>query len=200
MYILLAFWPLFIGASKTPEQLASLLTLAVNYSQVSKCTELISDDNILFDIPCIAPLCAEDFRRLKVSSHFGTRLHPILGQYKHHSGIDLPAKIGDNVYATANGVILNVAQDMITGKYIKIQHLYGFETLYGHLSKQLVQQGDSVRIGTKIGFVGCSGYSTGSHLHYGIKKQNRQQDPLPYCRLYLRWLTVGGQLAENIEK
>lgn len=187
-YMLLLIGPETTGAQRVPSQLADLLAMAANYRQVERCTNLISHKDAMMDIPCIAPLYADDFRHLNISSHYGQRLHPILNEYKHHSGIDLPGQSGDNVYVTANGVVKKVNQDPIIGKFIRVRHKYGFETIYGHLSAQSVQSGDSVRIGCIIGNVGNTGRSTGPHLHYGITKNNVQQDPLPYCFLYMQWI------------
>lgn len=188
LYIILLSTPSTISAQEAPKQLTELLTLAANYRQIERCTNLISNDTIMFDIPCIAPLYADDFSNLHISSYYGNRLHPIRHEYNHHSGIDLPGRMGDKVYATANGIVNAVAQDLITGKYIKIQHKYGFETLYGHLKIQVVNSGDTVRIGKIIGYVGNTGQSTGPHLHYTVKKNNIQQNPLPFCYLYMKWL------------
>lgn len=186
-------------AGKPPIGVDDLLGMASTYQQVERCGKLIHDDATIVQIPCIAPLYAKDFRRLDISSMYGRRLHSILNEYRHHAGIDLPGVRGEKVYAAANGVVKAVAYDAITGKYVKITHSYGFETLYGHLSQQLVRMGDRVRIGSVIGLVGSTGRSTGAHLHYGIKKNNREQDPLPYCYLYLRWLTTHLPSREHVE-
>lgn len=187
-YILFWIGPISTGAQRVPPQLANLLAMATNYRQVERCTNLIPYSELIMDIPCISPLYADDFRHLYISSYYGQRLHPILNEYKHHSGIDLPGHTGDNVYATANGVVKKVNQDPTIGKFVRIRHKYGFDTIYGHLSAQKVQYGDSVRIGNVIGIVGSTGRSTGPHLHYGITKNNIQQDPLPYCYLYMKWI------------
>lgn len=167
----------------------NLLEISASYNQVHKCLQLVKwESDIITRIPCISPLCAEDLLHLPVSSKYGERLHPILNEYKHHSGIDLPGEYGEKVYATANGVVLAATDtDSPIGTYMKIKHGYGYITTYGHLSKLKAQQGDRVKIGQTIGYVGSSGRSTGPHLHYGITKNGREQNPLPYCYLYLEW-------------
>lgn len=165
-----------------------LLDLSRNYGQVEKTIFLLKQPDAHLDrVPCIPPLRAEDFRHLHVSSDYGTRLHPILNEYKHHAGVDLPGKAGEKVYATAEGIVESTGQGAAIGKYIRLRHCYGFCTLYGHLSEILVERQDSVHIGQVIGRVGSTGRSTGPHLHYGISKNGIEQDPLPYCYLYLKY-------------
>lgn len=166
-----------------------LLCLARNYKQVEKSAMLLpSNSPIINKIPCISPLRAEDLRHIPVSSSYGTRLHPILNEYKHHSGVDLPGTEGEKVYASADGVVVAASRERLIGNYVKLEHAFGFTTVYGHLNSFCVSIGDTIHIGRIIGFVGSTGRSTGPHLHYGITKNNLQQDPLPYCYLYMKWL------------
>lgn len=170
------------------EQIEHLLCLACNYIQVERSVMLLrSDNSLITKIPCISPLRAEDLRHIPVSSSYGTRLHPILNEYKHHSGVDLRGTEGEKVYAAASGVVQATGKERLLGNFVKLRHDYGFTTLYGHLSAISVATGDTINIGHVIGNVGSTGRSTGPHLHYGIKKYDKEQDPLPYCYLYLRW-------------
>ena len=165
-----------------------LLNMAGNYRQVEQTILLLKRPNPIIDhVPCISPLRAEDFRHLRISSAYGTRLHPLLNEYKHHAGIDLPGNPGEWVYATAGGMVAKVGRTATIGKFIRLRHDYGFMTLYGHLSSIDVAERDSVHIGQAIGRVGSTGRSTGPHLHYGVSKNGIEQNPLPYCYLYLRW-------------
>lgn len=169
-------------------KIGQLLSIATNYNQVEKTIMLLKRPNtIITSIPCISPLQAEDLRRIPVSSGYGQRLHPILHEYKHHSGIDLPGQMGERVYSTANGLVIATGESGNIGKYIKIKHAFGFTTLYGHLSKINVSKADSIHIGQVIGLIGDTGRCTGPHIHYGITKNGREQNPLPYCYLYLHW-------------
>lgn len=106
----------------------------------------------------------------RISSKFGKRRHPVTGKMGTHKGIDLVVSVGTNVYSPADGVILAVEADNICGKKIKITHADGYETVYCHLSQQLVKKGEKVEAGCLIGKSGNTGRSTGPHLHYGIKK------------------------------
>jgi len=165
-----------------------LLTLATSYRQVEKTIALLKPSvSVITRIPCISPLYSEDPRRISVSSYYGQRLHPLLHEYKHHSGIDLPGDLGEPVHATADGTIIETGETPAIGKFVRIRHAYGFTTLYGHLNEMHVSQSDTVRIGRTIGRVGSSGRSTGPHLHYAVAKNGKEQNPLPYCYLYLNW-------------
>lgn len=180
--LLLAYQP---GSSYPIER---LLCMATDYLQVEKTVMLLPTNSpIITRIPCISPLQTKDLRHVPVSSSYGNRRHPILNEYKHHSGVDLPGQTGENVYATADGIVVAAESAPTIGNHVKLQHDYGFTTIYGHLSNICIIQGDSVHIGQIVGHVGSTGRSTGSHLHYGIKKYGREQNPLPYCYLYLRW-------------
>lgn len=165
-----------------------LLSMATNYTQVEKTIMLLKYPNpIITSVPCISPLQAEDLRHIPISSSYGQRLHPILQEYRHHSGVDLPGQMGEPVHSVANGRVIATGEASTIGKFIKIKHAYGFTTLYGHLSRIDVNRMDSIHIGQEIGLVGSTGRSTGPHLHYGITKNGIEQNPLPYCYLYLRW-------------
>lgn len=168
-------------------RIASLLEKSYGYESTEKILNLIRwESDIPKSLPSISPLEVPDFRNISISSGYGARIHPITHEHKHHSGIDMPAKIGDPVYASGNGRVLQAGEDRFIGKYIRIQHAYGFESIYGHLSRQFVQTGDSVRIGSIIGAVGNSGRSTGPHLHYGIKKNGAEENAYPYCFLLIK--------------
>ena len=104
---------------------------------------------------------------IHVTSDFGSRIHPLLHKRKFHRGIDLRAKIGSKVYSTAPGVVRAVGYNKNGyGKYIIVQHNMGFETIYAHLSKIDVKNGDIVKKGDIIALSGNTGRSNGPHLHY----------------------------------
>lgn len=175
-----------------------LLDMASNYKQVEKTVMLLKRPTPLITrIPCISPLQAEDLRSIPVSSSYGRRLHPILNEYKHHSGIDLTGVMGEYVYATADGTVYITGENNTIGKYVRINHAYGFTSVYGHLSEIKVKSTEHIHIGQVIGLVGSTGRSTGPHLHYGIKKNGKEQNPLPYCYLYLHWLKMLNSEGKN---
>ncbi|MEE9361374.1 MAG: M23 family metallopeptidase [Cellulophaga sp.] len=131
-------------------------------------------------IPSINPLNPDKLKR--ISSKFGKRFHPIDNKVKQHSGLDISAKKGTAIHASADGTVIQVVTSGYGyGNQVVIKHDYGFKTRYAHLHSAIVKKGDIVKKGKIIGFVGNSGKSTGYHLHYEILKFNRHIDPYPFC-------------------
>lgn len=110
-------------------------------------------------------------------SNYGNRIDPISGRLAFHSGIDFPASPGTKVVAGGDGKIIKVSSDSGYGLFIEIKHVLGITSKYSHLSKTLVQEGDTVRRGQVIGQVGTSGRSTGPHLHYEITEEHSFKNP-----------------------
>jgi murein DD-endopeptidase MepM/ murein hydrolase activator NlpD len=133
-------------------------------------------------------------------SGFGLRRHPILGYTKMHTGVDWAAPSGTPIYASGNGVIEKVGWESGYGKYIRVRHNNGYETAYGHMTAfaRGMNEGTRVRQGQVIGFVGSTGLSTGSHLHYEILVNGRFVDPM---RIKLpRGRVLEGALLANFDK
>ena len=133
-------------------------------------------------------------------SGFGLRRHPILGYTKMHTGVDWAAPTGTPVYASGSGTVEKVGWESGYGKYVRIRHTNGYETAYGHLSAYArnVDEGKRVRQGQVIAFVGSTGLSTGSHLHYEILVNGRFVDPM---RIKLpRGRVLDGSMLANFER
>lgn len=113
----------------------------------------------------------------KITSKYGSRIHPVTKRQSMHKGIDFSAPVGTDVFAPANGTVAAVFTDSTCGKGIRISHSGEMETTYCHLSKQLVATGDTVSAGCRIGQSGNTGRSTGPHLHYGVKYRGEYIDP-----------------------
>ena len=113
-------------------------------------------------------------------SPFGIRRHPILGYTKMHTGVDWAAPTGTPIYAAGNGVVEKAGWESGYGKFILLRHNNGYESAYGHMSAYArgVDEGTRVRQGQVIGFVGSTGLSTGSHVHYEIRVNGRFVDPM----------------------
>jgi murein DD-endopeptidase MepM/ murein hydrolase activator NlpD len=121
---------------------------------------------------------------LDVSSEFGLRRNPFGGlSYEMHSGIDFRGPIGTPIYATADGIIVKAQYSGGYGKQVVIDHGYGYETLYAHLSDIEVQAGDRVRRGDLIGALGNTGRSSGPHLHYEVHRNGQAVNPRYYLDL-----------------
>ena len=113
-------------------------------------------------------------------SRFGYRIHPIFKTRKLHTGVDLAARSGTPIYAAGDGVISYYRWQSGYGNKIEIQHVNGYETAYGHLSRYVdgLGVGSKVRQGQLIGYVGSTGQSTGPHLHFEILINGNLVDPL----------------------
>ena len=133
-------------------------------------------------------------------SGFGLRRHPILGYTKMHTGVDWAAPSGTPIYASGSGVIEKAGWESGYGKYIRVRHNNGYETAYGHMTAfaRGMDEGTRVRQGQVIGFVGSTGLSTGSHLHYEILVNGRFVDPM---RIKLpRGRVLEGALLASFDK
>jgi murein DD-endopeptidase MepM/ murein hydrolase activator NlpD len=119
-------------------------------------------------------------REISVNSFYGSRMHPVHGVIKFHRGIDLKGTYGEHVVASGKGVVLETGFKADLGKYIKIKHSYGFESIYGHLNAINVKKGQKVNKNQLIGKVGATGKVTGPHLHYTLKKNQLYLDPFDF--------------------
>jgi murein DD-endopeptidase MepM/ murein hydrolase activator NlpD len=133
-------------------------------------------------------------------SGFGMRRHPILGYSKMHTGVDWAAPHGTPIFAAGNGIVEKAQWDGGYGKFVLLRHPNGYETAYGHMTAYArgIKPGVRVRQGQVIGFVGSTGLSTGSHVHYEIRINSRFVDPM---RIKLpRGRTLSGRLLASFEK
>lgn len=116
------------------------------------------------------------------SSSYGWRIDPMLGVRSFHEGLDFSAAEGDEIKATASGIVIAAGKAPDYGNYVKIKHGGGIETRYAHASKLLVKKGDLVNKDQVIALVGNTGRSTGPHLHYEIRLNGRSLDPRKYLK------------------
>jgi murein DD-endopeptidase MepM/ murein hydrolase activator NlpD len=133
-------------------------------------------------------------------SGFGARRHPILGYVKMHTGVDWAAPYGTPIFASGNGVVEKAEREGGYGNYVRLKHNNGYETAYGHMSAfaKGMEPGKRVRQGQVIGFVGSTGQSTGSHVHYEILVNGRFVDPM---RIKLpRGRSLDGPVLASFEK
>jgi LysM repeat protein len=114
------------------------------------------------------------------TSGFGLRVDPFTGKKREHTGVDLRAKYGDPVYASAPGKVIFTGVAGGYGNLIQIAHGHGYVTYYGHLSKIYARMGSKVKRGTLIGRVGATGHVTGPHLHFEIRLNGKPLDPLQF--------------------
>lgn len=153
---------------KTTEKLLDNVDLQIN-------TKLDS----IINIPVFMPILTIDFD--KITDNYGWRKHPIYKRWLFHEGIDIKTKYKTNVLATSDGVVIMVIKSKKGyGNRIVIDHKNGYKTLYAHLQGFNIKLGDKVKRGDIIGYVGSTGLSTGTHLHYEIIKNNRTVNPIEY--------------------
>lgn len=114
-----------------------------------------------------------------ISSPYGWRDYP---SHEFHTGLDIPANGGSNIYAANAGTIVRASEYSSYGNCVIIDHGGGQTTLYAHMSRILVSQGQTVSKGDVIGLVGSTGYSTGNHLHFEVRIDGKAQDPLGYVK------------------
>lgn len=118
----------------------------------------------------------------RVSSYFGYRIHPLFNTKKLHTGIDIPAPTGTTVVAVADGTVIYSGTLGGYGKTIMIDHGGGIVTLYGHNSSLIVSEGTQVSKGSAIARVGSTGFSTGPHSHFEVRKNGSYIDPIPWLK------------------
>jgi murein DD-endopeptidase MepM/ murein hydrolase activator NlpD len=136
-------------------------------------------EELIAAIPAIQPVSNKDLRR--IGSYFGYRTDPFYKVSKFHEGIDFTATVGTDVYATGDGVVTQVERSYGGyGNIIVINHGFGYETVYAHLSKMGVRRGERVKRGQVIGHVGNTGKSTSPHLHYEVHKGGKPVDPINF--------------------
>jgi len=146
-----------------------------SYDEIIKLVHNTADK--LQSIPAIQPIANTDLKRM--ASGYGWRIDPVYGVTKFHSGMDFAAPSGTEIYATGKGRAVKV--DYSTGGYgnrIIIDHGYGYQTLYAHMSSFAIKQGESVQRGQVIGYVGNTGKSVGPHLHYEVHKNGEKVNPV----------------------
>lgn len=142
----------------------------------------MAKENLATAVPAIWPI---DRRNLRKIDRYGGRIHPIYKRWIFHKGIDLGAHTGDPVYATASGVVKSTDKGQRRvgyGQQVLIDHGFGYQTRYAHLSKIEVKPGQVVRKGEQIGLVGSTGGSTGPHLHYEVIYKSQTVNPINYLQ------------------
>ena len=140
-------------------------------------------ENMLRCIPAIQPVANKDLKR--VASGWGYRFDPIYHTRRFHEGMDFTAPTGTDIFATGNGTISEAGWQQGYGNSVKIDHGFGYETFYAHMSEINVSVGQPVTRGEIIGLVGNTGKSTGPHLHYEVHYKGQVMNPQNYYFLDL---------------
>ena len=175
-------------AQMTNSQLAADLTLKVDLLEKEIYVQSKSYDEILElaktqeirmeNIPAIQPVMNKDLKR--IASGYGMRIDPVYHVRKFHQGMDFTAPTGTEVFATGNARVAFAGWKQGYGNTVILDHGFGYQTLYAHLYKSLVRKGQKVRRYDVIALVGNTGKSTGPHLHYEVRLNDRPVDPRNY--------------------
>ncbi len=118
--------------------------------------------------------------RTTISSGYGRRTSPISGRGEFHTGLDIPAPTGTKIYAAESGIVINAGTINGYGYTVIIDHGNGLSTLYAHNSRLNVKVGQTVKRGDLIAFAGSTGYSTGAHCHFEVRKNGKHTNPWSY--------------------
>ena len=135
----------------------------------------VDDTKYTMDFKTVKPLSS-----YRITSRFGYRIHPISGNTTFHYGVDLAASAGTKIKSIADGTVAETGYGSINGNYVKISHKDGFMSLYAHMQSIGVKKGQSISAGDTIGKVGSTGYSTGPHLHFEVRKNGMIVSPFDY--------------------
>lgn len=140
----------------------------------------VDKDKQLSCIPAIKPV--RDLETRRIASYYGYRVDPIYKVRRFHKGIDFSAPIGTEIVATGDGKVTEVHKGASGGygRHVEIDHGYEYSTLYAHMHKIIVKEGQQVKRGQVIGYVGNSGKSSGPHLHYEVKKNGSAINPINF--------------------
>jgi len=153
--------------------------MVVQSKSFDEIIDLVKDkEKMMACIPSIQPIAVKDLTRF--GSAFGYRMHPILGYLRMHEGIDLTSPTGTKVHAAGDGVVLRADWGGGFGQCVRINHGYGYQTIYAHLSKMEVRPGQKVKRGDIIGLVGSTGLSTCAHLHYEVRINGNPHNPMNF--------------------
>lgn len=136
-------------------------------------TDITSFAPIKSTSPAVSPI-----ENGRYTSYFGYRINPITKEFSFHTGLDIAAKSGTKIRSVYNGTVTKVGEDSRAGKYIFLTHDDGYVTFYCHCSEILAEVGAVIRQGETIALVGSTGWSTGPHLHFEVRKNNIRYNPL----------------------
>ncbi len=119
----------------------------------------------------------------RLGSPFGPRIHPIFSDTRLHTGIDMSGAAGEQIFASADGIVVYAEEASGYGNVVVVDHGNTFATLYAHMTADAVWVGLEVEEGDLLGYVGSTGFSTGPHLHYEVRINGQPVDPMPYLKL-----------------
>jgi len=138
------------------------------------------DPAVAMQLPAVVELSWPLSGPMKVTSPYGERLHPIIGEEAFHRGVDLRARYGSPILAPADGIVLYTGTKTEYGNMLVVLHGEGIATVYGHLWKFAVHPYERVTKGQLLGYTGNTGFSTGPHLHFEVRQNGEPTNPLKW--------------------
>ncbi|MEG0795570.1 MAG: M23 family metallopeptidase [Odoribacter sp.] len=169
---------LIINTSRKLDEISKAIYIqSKSYDEIESLAKNKID--MLASIPAILPVSLKK-KSTRFSSSFGYRIHPIYKTVKLHAGMDFSGAVGTPIYATGNGRIASTEIEQGYGKCIEINHGFNYKTRYAHLSAYNVRNGQTVKRGDIIGYMGNTGMSTGPHIHYEVRRNGIPVDPINY--------------------
>ncbi len=172
------FAPLMVGTWKYMDRVARRLYLqSVSLDELQILAH--NKEQMATAIPALLPIDIHKFRGV---GPFGMRLHPLLGYYRMHKGIDLAGSIGDPIYAAGDGFVTYTGSGGGYGYNVVLNHGFGYQTRYAHLNKMLVTPGQWVKRGELIAEMGNTGLSQAPHLHYEVIYGGVEVNPISYFK------------------
>jgi len=138
------------------------------------------DPAVGMQLPAVVELSWPLSGPMKVTSPYGERLHPIIGEEAFHRGVDLRARYGSPILAPADGIVLYTGTKTEYGNMLVVLHGEGIATVYGHLWKFAVHPYERVTKGQLLGYTGNTGFSTGPHLHFEVRQNGEPTNPLKW--------------------
>lgn len=195
-------YPLIRTAYEQAEKIKNRLDIETQ-SLKQLMDELSKKERMWASRPAIQPVSNRDLKHLHTI--FGLRMHPLLGYVRPHNGLDFTAPEGAPIYATGDGTV-NIAQySPSMGNMVFINHGYGFQTRYGHMTKFIVYAGEKVKRGQVIGYVGDTGLSVAAHLHYEILYNGVYVNPINFFQRdlnnkeYEKLIEIGSQAVTSLD-
>ena len=193
---------LVIGTRKRLDKIAKRMVVqSISLDDVSAL--VMRKQDMLASIPSVEPIPSDEAR---VSSGFGSRMHPIYKIMRPHDGLDFTSPTGTDIHATGDGTVeFSGYNTSGFGIHVILDHGYGYQTVYGHMSEVKVRRGQKVKRGDIIGEVGSTGLSTGPHLHYEVHKDGVPMDPVNFLfnslspEEYAKMVEVAGNAGQSMD-
>ncbi|HPW62003.1 MAG TPA: M23 family metallopeptidase [Cyclobacteriaceae bacterium] len=195
-------YPLIRTAYEQAEKIKNRLDIEEQSLQ-QLMNELTRKEKMWASRPAIQPVSNKDLTHLHTI--FGLRMHPLLGYSRPHNGLDFTAPVGSPIYATGDGRVSAAQHSVSYGNVVYIDHGYQFETRYAHMTQYIVRQGEHVKRGQVIGYVGNTGLSVAAHLHYEVLYKNNPINPINFFQRdlnnkeYEKLIEVGSKATTSLD-